>query len=68
MSTKGRILSCTIPGRGLLAPICQPDVTSVDRSKSAFVTLSPMARPDSTPGGLDSAGSDLGHDALVFGR
>ena len=68
MSTKGCILSCTIPGRGLLAPICQPDVTSVDRSKSAFVTLSPMARPDSASGGLDSASGDLGHDALVLSR
>jgi hypothetical protein len=68
MSTKGRILSCTIPGRGLLAPICQPDVTSVDRAKSAIVTLSPMTRPDSASGGLDSASSNLGHDALMFAR
>ena len=68
MSTEGCILSCTIPGRGLLAPICQPDVTSVDRPKSAFVTLSPMARQDSASGGLYSAGSNLGHDALVFSR
>ncbi len=68
MTTKGRILSCTIPGRGLLAPICQPDELSVDRSQSVFVTLSPMARPDSASRGLDSTSSDLGHDALVFSR